>query len=291
MTTRVRRSAPASAAAMPGATTSTASTNRNRCGGGFAPAKAWMSPPMRRTFTGRAPAPGPPFRNGPCPAAAAARRRTTGTQVLPGRSPGPPPRTGRYGAGPTESDRYGNGPTPRASAYGNTGPGMAGPADASSGFGARRRDKDDARRGSRPSAASAPEDMPRSARRPGSGPIQPPTGAPLGSRGAVPQGAPLSGGGSSGAGPYGSRSGPGQEPGPGIPPGTPGSAPRSNQPPMGRSGSPRPPATQPIGDAEFRPMRPEAGPANPSAERQAGRSNSPAPSSSPARDNSSRFDD
>ena len=202
-----------------------------------------------------------------------------------------PPRTGRYGAGPDQADRYGNGPSPRASAYGNGGPGMAGPSDPSGGFGARRRDKDDARRGSRPSAASAPEDMPRSGRRPGSGPVQPPAGAPLGSRGAVPQGSPLSGSGSSGGGPYGSRSGPGQEPAQGIPSGTPSSAPRSNQPPMGRSGSPRPAAAQPIGDAEFRPMRPEAGPSNPSAERPAARSTSPAPQASPARDNSSRFDD
>ena len=216
-------------------------------------------------------------------------------------SPGPagprdlPPRTGRYGPDGPGGDSYGNGPGPRASAYGSSGPSAA--ADGAAGFGARRRDKDDGRRGSRPSATTAPDDMPRSGRRPGSGPIQPPASAPLGSRGAVPQGSPISG-----ASAYGSRSGAGLEPGLGNRPGPQGAAPRSNQPALGRSGSPRP-AAAPMSDAEFRPLRPDSGPVSPAAERPTGRIQGPgaesgpgrrdgsAPSTSPGRDNSSRFDD
>jgi hypothetical protein len=200
-----------------------------------------------------------------------------------------PPRTGRFGPGGPERESYGNGP--RATAYGSSAPSSA--ADAGPDFGARRRDKDEGRRGSRPMASTAPDDMPRSGRRPGSGPTQPPGAAPLGSRGAVPQGSPISG----------ARSAPAQEPSLGNRTGISNSAPRSNQPPLGRGGSPRPAAGQPIGDAEFRPMRSESGPANPSAERPTGRSesrpsesgpgrsSSPSPSANPGRDNSSRFDD
>jgi hypothetical protein len=208
-------------------------------------------------------------------------------------------RTGRYGPGGADLESLGNGPGPRAPSYGSTGPGTTGAADA--GFGARRRDKEDGRRGSRPSATSAAEDMPRSGRRPGSGPMQPPAGAPLGSRGAVPQGSPIAG-----ASAYGSRPGLGQEPGLGNRPGPQGSAPRSNQAPLGRSGSPRP-AGPAMSDAEFRPLRPDAGPSGPGADRPVSRgeahsqgsgsesgpsrSSSAAPSASPGRDNSSRFDD
>jgi len=231
-----------------------------------------------------------------------------------------PPRTGRYGPDASAGDSYGNGPGPRASAYGS-GPGPA--AEAGPGFGARRRDKDDGRRGTRPSANSSADDMPRSGRRPGSGPIQPPGGAPLGSpsrgnaslgnpslgnpslgnRGAVPQGSPIAG-----SSPYGSRSAAGQEPGLGNRPGPLGAAPRSNQPPLGRSGSPRP-AGPGMADAEFRSLHQENGSASasPGAERPGARGdgrpsglssesgpgasgNAPA-SAPPRRDNSSRFDD
>ena len=223
-----------------------------------------------------------------------------------------PPRTGRYGPDASAGDSYGNGAGPRASAYGS-GPG---PAEAGPGFGARRRDKDDGRRGTRPSAISSAEDMPRSGRRPGSGPIQPPGGAPLGSpslgnaslgnpslgnRGAVPQGSPIAG-----SSPYGSRAAAGQEPGLGNRPGPLGAAPRSNQPPLGRSGSPRP-AGPGMADAEFRPLRQDNGSPSPGAERPGARGdgrpsgpssesgpgasgNAPA-SAPPRRDNSSRFDD
>ena len=210
-----------------------------------------------------------------------------------------PPRTGRYGPGGDDRESLGNGPGPRAPSYVSTGPGAAGSAD--QGFGARRRDKEDGRRGSRPSATSAAEDMPRSGRRPGSGPMQPPADAPLGSRGAVPQGSPIAG-----ASAYGSRPGLGQEPGLGNRPGAQSSAPRSNQAPLGRSGSPRP-AGPAMSDAEFRPLRPDAGPLGPGAESPASRgearpqrpgagsgssrSGSATPSASPGRDNSSRFDD
>ena len=223
-----------------------------------------------------------------------------------------PPRTGRYGPDASAGDSYGNGAGPRASAYGS-GPG---PAEAGPGFGARRRDKDDGRRGTRPSAISSADDMPRSGRRPGSGPIQPPGGAPLGSpslgnaslgnpslgnRGAVPQGSPIAG-----SSPYGSRAAAGQEPGLGNRPGPLGAAPRSNQPPLGRSGSPRPSGPG-MADAEFRPLRQDNGSANPGTERPGARGdgrpsgpssesgpgasgNAPA-SAPPRRDNSSRFDD
>ena len=225
-----------------------------------------------------------------------------------------PPRTGRYGPDASAGDSYGNGAGPRASAYGS-GPG---PAEAGPGFGARRRDKDDGRRGTRPSAISSADDMPRSGRRPGSGPIQPPGGAPLGSpslgnaslgnpslgnRGAVPQGSPIAG-----SSPYGSRAAAGQEPGLGNRPGPLGAAPRSNQPPLGRSGSPRP-AGPGMADAEFRPLRQENGrasaipgterpgargdgrPSGPSSESGPGASGNAPASAPPRRDNSSRFDD
>ena len=225
-----------------------------------------------------------------------------------------PPRTGRYGPDGSGGDSYANGAGPRASAYGSGGPGPS--AEASSGFGARRRDKDEGRRGTRPSASSSADDMPRSGRRPASGLIQPPGGAPLGSpalgnrplgnpalsnRGAVPQGSPIAG-----ASPYGSRAGAGQEPGLGNRPGPLGAAPRSTQPPLGRSGSPRS-AGPGMADAEFRPLRQDNGSASPSAERPLARGegrpsgpssesgpgasgNAPA-SAPPRRDNSSRFDD
>ena len=226
-----------------------------------------------------------------------------------------PPRTGRYGPDASAGDGYGNGAGPRASAYGS-GPGPA--AEAGPGFGARRRDKDDGRRGTRPSAISSADDMPRSGRRPGSGPIQPPGGAPLGSpslgnaslgnpslgnRGAVPQGSPIAG-----SSPYGSRAAAGQEPGLGNRPGPLGAAPRSNQPPLGRSGSPRP-AGPGMADAEFRPLRQENGsssanpgterpgargdgrPSGPSSESGPGASGNAPASAPPRRDNSSRFDD
>ena len=225
-----------------------------------------------------------------------------------------PPRTGRYGPDASAGDGYGNGAGPRASAYGS-GPG---PAEAGPGFGARRRDKDDGRRGTRPSAISSADDMPRSGRRPGSGPIQPPGGAPLGSpslgnaslgnpslgnRGAVPQGSPIAG-----SSPYGSRAAAGQEPGLGNRPGPLGAAPRSNQPPLGRSGSPRP-AGPGMADAEFRPLRQENGsssaspgterpgargdgrPSGPSSESGPGTIGNAPASAPPRRDNSSRFDD
>jgi hypothetical protein len=224
-----------------------------------------------------------------------------------------PPRTGRYGADGAGRDSYGNGPGPRAGAYGSSGPGASSDAP---GFGARRRDKDDGRRGTRPSAISDADDMPRSGRRPGSGPVQPPGAAPLGNRplgspplgnpplsnrGAVPQGSPIAG-----SSPYGSRAGAGQEPGLSNRPGPLGAAPRSNQPPLGRSGSPRG-AGPGMADAEFRPLRQDNGSASPSAERPLprgeGRPSGPssqsgpgdsgnAPASAPPRrDNSSRFDD
>ena len=225
-----------------------------------------------------------------------------------------PPRTGRYGPDGSGGDSYANGAGPRASAYGRGGPGPS--AEASSGFGARRRDKDEGRRGTRPSASSSADDMPRSGRRPASGPIQPPGGAPLGSpalgnpplgnpslsnRGAVPQGSPIAG-----ASPYGSRAGAGQEPGLGNRPGPLGAAPRSNQTPLGRTGSPRS-AGPGMADAEFRPLRQDNGGASPSPERPLARGegrpsgpssesgpgasgNAPA-SAPPRRDNSSRFDD
>ena len=210
-----------------------------------------------------------------------------------------PPRTGRYGPDGAAGESYGTSPSPRTSAYGSGGPGPSG--DAAPGFGARRRDRDDGRRGTRPSAISSADDMPRSGRRPGSGPVQPPSGAPLGSRGAVPQGSPIAGGST-----YGSRAGAGQEPGPANRPGPLSSAPRSNQPPLGRSASPRS-AGPAIGDAEFRPLRQNEGPASPQADRPAargegrpaapsaesgpGRSGGSAASAPPGRDNSSRFDD
>ena len=210
-----------------------------------------------------------------------------------------PPRTGRYGPEGPSGEGYGPGPVTRASAYASSGPNAS--ADAAAGFGARRRDRDEGRRGSRPSAISSADDMPRSGLRPGSGPVQPPLGAPLGSRGAVPQGSPI-------AGAYGSRPPAGQESGLGNRPGPLGAAARSNQPPLGRSGSPRS-AGPAIGDAEFRPLRQDEGPATPapgrpgarvqgrpagpSPESGPGRSASaqgPAPAASP-RDNTSRFDD
>ncbi len=215
-------------------------------------------------------------------------------------APGPsgprdlPPRAGRYGPAGVDGDSYGSGSGARVSAYGSSGP-----AAADGGFGARRREKDEGRRGSRPSATTPPDDMPRSGRRPGSGPLQPPAGTPLASRGSVPQGSPIDG-----TGAYGSRPGSGQEPGPGNRPAAQGSASRSPSTPPGRSGSPRP-AGAPLTDAEFRPLRPEAGPSGAEgpisrgeARSQAsgqepglGRSGSAAPAASPRRDNSSRFDD
>ena len=226
----------------------------------------------------------------------------------PGPSPaGPrdlPPRTGRYGPEGAGGNSFGNGPAPRA-AYGSGGPGPS--ADAGPGFGARRRDRDEGRRGTRPSAISSADDMPRSGRRPEGRPSGAPGVAPLGSRGAVPQGSPIAG-----ANAYGFRPGAGPEPGLGNGSAPLGSAPRSNQPPLGRSGGgsgreggrSSGPA---MSDAEFRPLRQVEGPASPSADgpgargdgRQAapsfesgpGRGGSSAASTTPGRDNSSRFDD
>jgi hypothetical protein len=220
-----------------------------------------------------------------------------------------PPRTGRYAPDGSGGDSYANGAGPRTSVYGSGGPSPS--SEASTGFGARRRDKDDGRRGTRPSAISSADDMPRSGRRPASGPSQPPGGAPLGdpalgnrplsNRGAVPQGSPIAG-----SSPYGSRAGAGQEPGLSNRPGPLGAAPRSNQPPLGRSGSPRG-AGPGMADAEFRPLRQDNGSASPSAERPLARgegrpsgpisqsgpgaSGNPPGSAPPRRDNSSRFDD
>lgn len=215
-----------------------------------------------------------------------------------------PPRTGRYGPEGAGGDSFGNGPAPRA-AYGSGGPGPS--ADAGPGFGARRRDRDEGRRGTRPSAISSADDMPRSGRRPEGSPSGPPGVAPLGNRGAVPQGSPIAG-----ASAYGFRPGAGQEPGLGNGSGPLGAAPRSNQPSLGRSGreSGREggrssgPA---MSDAEFRPLRQVEGPASPSAdgpgahgdgrpaapsfESGPGRGGSSAASTTPGRDNSSRFDD
>ena len=229
----------------------------------------------------------------------------------PGPSPaGPrdlPPRTGRYGPEGAGGDSFGNGPAPRA-AYGSGGPGPS--ADAAPGFGARRRDRDEGRRGTRPSAISSADDMPRSGRRPEGSPSGPPGVAPLGSRGAVPQGSPIAG-----ASAYGFRPGAGPEPGLGNGSGPLG-APRSNQPPLGRSGggSGRESGRESgrssgpaMSDAEFRPLRQVEGPASPSAdgpgargdgrpaapsfESGPGRGGSSAASTTPGRDNSSRFDD
>jgi hypothetical protein len=241
-------------------------------------------------------------------------------------SPGPsgagprdlPPRTGRYAPDAVGRDSFDNGPGPRAGAYGSSGPG--GSSD-SPGFGARRREKDEGRRGTRPIAISDADDMPRSGRRSGSGPVQPPGGAPLGgrplggrplgspplgnpplgNRGAVPQGSPIAG--SSG---YGSRPGAGPDPGLGSRPGPLGSIPRSNQPPQGRPSSPRS-AGPSMSDAEFRPLRQNEGPASPATDRPGvrgdgsplgpssqsgpGPSVSSSASATPRRDNSSRFDD
>ena len=231
----------------------------------------------------------------------------------PGPSPaGPrdlPPRTGRYAPeGGAGGDSFGNGPAPRA-AYGSGGPGPS--ADAGPGFGARRRDRDEGRRGTRPSAISSADDMPRSGRRPEGSPSGAPGVAPLGSRGAVPQGSPIAG-----ASAYGFRPGAGPEPGLGNGSGPLGSAPRSNQPPLGRSGggSGRDSGRESgrssgpaMSDAEFRPLRQVEGPASPSAdgpgargdgrpaapsfESGPGRGGSSAASTTPGRDNSSRFDD
>jgi hypothetical protein len=214
-----------------------------------------------------------------------------------------PPRTGRYGPDGAGRDSYGNGPGPRAGAYGSSGPGASSDAP---GFGARRRDKDEGRRGTRPSSISDADDMPRSGRRPGSGPVQPPGNTPLGNlslgnRGAVPQGSPIAGSSA-----YGARPGAGPEPGLGNRPGPLGSSPRSNQPPLGRPGSPRS-AAPAMSDAEFRPLRQNEGPASPAADRPGvrgdgsplgpssqsgpGPSVSSSASATPRRDNSSRFDD
>ena len=230
----------------------------------------------------------------------------------PGPSPaGPrdlPPRTGRYGPEGAGGDSFGNGPAPRA-AYGSGGPGPS--ADAGPGFGARRRDRDEGRRGTRPSAISSADDMPRSGRRPEGSPSGAPGVAPLGSRGAVPQGSPIAG-----ANAYGFRPGAGPEPGLGNGSAPLGSAPRSNQPPLGRSGggSGRESGREggrssgpAMSDAEFRPLRQVEGPASPSAdgpgargdgrpaapsfESGPGRGGSSAASTTPGRDNSSRFDD
>ena len=228
----------------------------------------------------------------------------------PGPSPaGPrdlPPRTGRYGPEGAGGDSFGNGPAPRA-AYGSGGPGPS--ADAAPGFGARRRDRDEGRRGTRPSAISSADDMPRSGRRPEGSPSGAPGVAPLGSRGAVPQGSPIAG-----ASAYGFRPGAGPEPGLGNGSAPLGSAPRSNQPPLGRSGSGRDSGREggrssgpAMSDAEFRPLRQVEGPASPSAdgpgargdgrpaapsfESGPGRGGSSAASTTPGRDNSSRFDD
>ena len=215
-----------------------------------------------------------------------------------------PPRASRYGPDGAGADSYGNGPGSRASAYGSSGPG--GSAETSPGFGARRREKDEGRRGTRPSAISSADDMPRSGRRPGSGPVQPPGGAPIGNRplgnpGAVPQGSPIAGSSA-----YGARSAAGPEPGLANRPGPLGSPTRSNQPPLGRPYSPRSPGPA-MSDAEFRPLRQNEGPASPAADRPGlrgdgsplgpspesgpGASNSSAASANPRRDNSSRFDD
>ena len=215
-----------------------------------------------------------------------------------------PPRAGRYGPEGAGADSYGNGPGSRTSAYGSSGPG--GSAETTPGFGARRREKDEGRRGTRPSAISSADDMPRSGRRPSSGPVQPPGGAslgnrPLGNPGAVPQGSPIAGSSA-----YGARSAAGPEPGLANRPGPLGSPSRSNQPPLGRASSPRP-AGPAMSDAEFRPLRQNEGPASPAAERPGLRGNGsplgPGPesgpgasissstSANPRRDNSSRFDD
>ena len=216
-----------------------------------------------------------------------------------------PARTGRYAPDGSGGDSYANGAGPRASAYGSGGPGPS--SEASAGFGARRRDKDDGRRGTRPSAISSADDMPRSGRRPEGSPSGAPGVAPLSSRGAVPQGSPIAG-----ASAYGFRPGAGPEPGLGNGSGPLGSAPRSNQPPLGRSGggsgreSGRSSGPA-MSDAEFRPLRQVEGPASPSAdgpgargdgrpaapsfESGPGRGGSSAASTTPGRDNSSRFDD
>jgi hypothetical protein len=219
------------------------------------------------------------------------------------------PRAGRYGPEGAGADSYGNGPESRAAAYGSRGPG--GSAETSPGFGARRREKDEGRRGTRPSAISGADDIPRSGRRPGSGPVQPPGGAPLGNpplgnrplgnRGAVPQGSPIAGSSA-----YGVRPAAGPEPGLGNRPGPLGASPRSNQPPLGRPSSPRS-AGPAMSDAEFRPLRQNEGPASsaadrpgvrgdgsplgPSSESGPGPSVSSSASANPRRDNSSRFDD
>ena len=224
------------------------------------------------------------------------------------------PRAGRYGPEGAGADSYGNGPESRAAAYGSRGPG--GSAETSPGFGARRREKDEGRRGTRPSAISGADDIPRSGRRPGSGPVQPPGGAPLGNpplgnrplgnrplgnRGAVPQGSPIAGSSA-----YGVRPAAGPEPGLGNRPGPLGASPRSNQPPLGRPSSPRS-AGPAMSDAEFRPLRQNEGtassaadrpgvrgdgsPLGPSSESGPGPSVSSSASANPRRDNSSRFDD
>lgn len=219
-----------------------------------------------------------------------------------------PPRTGRYGPEGAGGDSFGNGPAPRA-AYGSGGPGPS--ADAGPGFGARRRDRDEGRRGTRPSAISSADDMPRSGRRPEGSPSGAPGVAPLGSRGGVPQGSPIAG-----ASAYGFRPGAGPEPGLGNGSGPLGAAPRSNQPPLGRSGRDSGGGSgresgrlsgPAMSDAEFRPLRQVEGPASPSAdgpgargdgrpaapsfESGPGRGGSSAASTTPGRDNSSRFDD
>ncbi|MEY4839296.1 MAG: hypothetical protein RLZZ374_204 [Cyanobacteriota bacterium] len=221
-----------------------------------------------------------------------------------------PARTSRYGPEGAGSDSFGNGPAPRA-AYGGSGPGAS--AEAAPGFGARRRDRNEGRRGTRPSAISSADDMPRSGRRPEASPSGTPGGAPLGSRGAGPQGSPIGG-----ASAYGFRPGAGPEPGLGNGSGPLGAAPRSNQPPLGRSGidsdrgrdsgsgSGRS-SGKAMSDAEFQPLRQVEGPANPSADGPGargdgrppapgfdsppGRSGNSAASTSLGRDNSSRFDD
>ena len=151
------------------------------------------------------------------------------------------------------ADDWDSEPSTPESAPGSARRYSAGSAPASSEFGARRRERDsqpEPRRGSRP--VPSPEGMPRSSRRPLSGPAQgstsassrPPADAPSGRPG-IPQGAPIrsSRGGASSSGP-------------------------SNG----------------VRDADFSPIPP-------SAERSGGgdrgsRDSSPAP-----RDNSSRFDD
>jgi len=239
----------------------------------------------------------------------------------PGPSPASPrdlpPRTSRYGPEGAGGDSFGNGPGPTRAAYGSSGPGAS--ADAAPGFGARRRDRDEGRRGTRPSAISSADDRPRSGRRPDSGPGGGPGVAPLGSRGAVPQGSPITG-----ASAYGFRPGAGPEPGLGNGSGPLGAAPRSNQPPLGRSGSDSGRARDSgsdsgggggggrssgpaMSDAEFRPLRKVEGTASPSTdgpgargdgrppapsfESAPGRSGNSAASTNPGRDNSSRFDD